>query len=119
LTAAARVLEERSWRTFESAEANTMRSERYDVRPTSHLRIFPQYSPSFRPTSHFRCGQVEVRGLVCLTVCVFVCITGKRLAYSCRGDTVKLGGNGCDATLLNFGRNWTKSLVTGPKFVPP
>ena len=30
LTAAARVLEKRSWRTFESAEANTMRSERYD-----------------------------------------------------------------------------------------
>ena len=30
LTAAARVVEERSWRTFESAEANTIRSERYD-----------------------------------------------------------------------------------------
>ena len=31
LTAAARVVEERSWRTFESAEANTIRSDRYDV----------------------------------------------------------------------------------------
>ena len=30
LTAAARVVEERSWHTFESAEANTIRSERYD-----------------------------------------------------------------------------------------
>jgi len=30
LTAAARVVEERSWRTFESAEANTVSSERYD-----------------------------------------------------------------------------------------
>jgi len=30
LTAAARVVEERSWRKFESAEANTMRSDRYD-----------------------------------------------------------------------------------------
>jgi len=30
LTAAAQVLEERSWRTFESAGANTIRSERYD-----------------------------------------------------------------------------------------
>jgi len=30
LTAAARVMEERSWRIFESAEATTTRSERYD-----------------------------------------------------------------------------------------
>jgi len=30
LTAAARVVEERSWRTFESPEANTISSERYD-----------------------------------------------------------------------------------------
>jgi len=30
LTAAARVVEEQSWRTFESAEAHTTRSERYD-----------------------------------------------------------------------------------------
>ena len=30
LTAAARVMEERSWHIFELAEANTTRSERYD-----------------------------------------------------------------------------------------
>ena len=30
LTAAACVVEERSWRTFESAEANTISSQRYD-----------------------------------------------------------------------------------------
>ena len=30
LTAAARVVEERSWRTFKSVEANTIRSEMYD-----------------------------------------------------------------------------------------
>jgi len=36
LTAAARVVEERSWRTFESAEANMTRSERYDGNPDNH-----------------------------------------------------------------------------------
>ena len=49
LTAAARVVEERSWRTFESAEANTTRSERYD----GHIHVI------LCLLSHFNTAQIQ------------------------------------------------------------
>jgi len=49
LTAAARVVEVRSWRTFESAEANTTRSERYD----GHIHVI------LCLLSHFNTAQIQ------------------------------------------------------------